>query len=126
MRRLRVGVLDLVTTAPGRLLGGVRADPVSHGDPPPLGHRPGGGRFRGGRFHGGEDRADPEFYRALIRRDLGTLYPFVPEGALEHDPNTYLKAVSQAPPPTIRLRTRAGTGGSAAPAGAGPTPGGEP
>jgi hypothetical protein len=32
----------------------------------------------------------PRFYRELMRRDLGPLWKWLPQGALEHDPNAYL------------------------------------
>jgi hypothetical protein len=34
----------------------------------------------------------PGFYTNLIREDLGSLWGWVPEGGLEHDPNAYLKS----------------------------------
>jgi hypothetical protein len=40
----------------------------------------------------------PAFYRDRIRQDLGPLYQFLPEGALEHDPNAYLKSQVEAEP----------------------------
>ncbi len=33
----------------------------------------------------------PEFYVNIIKRDLGPMYDWLPEGALYHDPNAYLK-----------------------------------
>ena len=33
----------------------------------------------------------PEFYVEHIRKDLGALWEWLPEGALYHDPNAYLK-----------------------------------
>lgn len=35
----------------------------------------------------------PQFYVDLARRDLGALWEWLPEGAMEHDPNAYLKSV---------------------------------
>ena len=32
----------------------------------------------------------PQFYIDLVRRDLGPLWRWLPEGALYHDPNAYL------------------------------------
>jgi hypothetical protein len=40
----------------------------------------------------------PEFYRERIRRDLGPLHQFLPEGALEHDPNAYLNSQRDVEP----------------------------
>ncbi len=39
----------------------------------------------------GESTVLPTFYRDRVRRDLGPLWEFLPEGALEHDPYAYLK-----------------------------------
>ena len=33
----------------------------------------------------------PQFYVDLVRKDLGSLWAWLPEGALHHDPNAYLK-----------------------------------
>jgi hypothetical protein len=48
------------------------------------------------RFFDGESQVVPDFYREKVRHDLGPLWEALPEGALEHDPNAYLKA---QPPP---------------------------
>jgi hypothetical protein len=34
----------------------------------------------------------PQFYLDLVRRDLGLLWEWLPEGALYHDPNAYLES----------------------------------
>ena len=34
----------------------------------------------------------PPFYLDLVRKDLGLLWKWLPEGALDHDPNAYSKA----------------------------------
>jgi hypothetical protein len=34
----------------------------------------------------------PRFYLELVRRDLGLLWEWLPEGALDHDPNAYSKS----------------------------------
>jgi hypothetical protein len=34
----------------------------------------------------------PRFYADLVRKDLGALWRWLPEGALDHDPNAYLAA----------------------------------
>lgn len=39
----------------------------------------------------------PQFYQALIQKDLGPLWDWLPEGALHHDPNAYLKSESSKP-----------------------------
>ena len=36
----------------------------------------------------------PQFYVDLVRRDLGPLWEWLPEGALHHDPHAYLKSES--------------------------------
>ena len=43
----------------------------------------------------GESDTLPEFYAARIRKELGPLYEFLPEGALYHDPNAYLHATTE-------------------------------
>ncbi len=35
----------------------------------------------------------PQFYMDLARRDLGSLWEWLPPGAMEHDPNAYLKSL---------------------------------
>ncbi len=45
----------------------------------------------------GETDVLPEFYRERIRRELGPMYEYLPEGALEHDQNAYLQTVSEEP-----------------------------
>jgi hypothetical protein len=42
-------------------------------------------------FEGETDRI-PSFYTDRVRRDLGPLWEFLPDGALQHDPRAYLKA----------------------------------
>ncbi len=34
----------------------------------------------------------PGFYTAMVRRDLGWLWKWLPEGGLYHDPKAYLKS----------------------------------
>ena len=43
----------------------------------------------------GETDRLPEFYTQRIRKELGSLYRYLPEGALEHDPNAYLHATTE-------------------------------
>ena len=43
----------------------------------------------------GETDRLPEFYAARIRKELGPLYGFLPDGALYHDPNAYLHATTE-------------------------------
>ena len=44
------------------------------------------------RFFHGESTALPDFYRNRVRRQLGAFWEFLPEGALMHDQNAYLKS----------------------------------
>ncbi len=46
------------------------------------------------RFMDGETDQIPEFYRVLIRRELGPLFSYLPAGALSYDENAYLKTES--------------------------------
>jgi hypothetical protein len=34
----------------------------------------------------------PQYYFDLVRKDLGLLWEWLPEGALDHDPNAYSKS----------------------------------
>lgn len=43
-------------------------------------------------FFEGESPTVPRFYQDRVRHDLGSLWGALPAGALEHDPNAYLKA----------------------------------
>ena len=36
----------------------------------------------------------PQFYMDLARRDMGPLWDWLPEGAMHHDPNAYLKSAT--------------------------------
>jgi hypothetical protein len=45
------------------------------------------------RFFEGDTFAIPRFYAERVRRDLGELWKWLPTGALEHDPNAYLKSL---------------------------------
>jgi hypothetical protein len=36
----------------------------------------------------------PQFYHDMVKKDLGPLWDWLPPGALEHDPNAYLKSVT--------------------------------
>jgi hypothetical protein len=52
------------------------------------------------RFFEGETTAVPGFFTQMMRRDLGPLWEALPSGALEHDPNAYLKAQAARPAAT--------------------------
>jgi hypothetical protein len=43
------------------------------------------------RFFEQESDVVPRFYVDRVRRELGPLWEWLPAGALEHDPNAYLK-----------------------------------
>jgi hypothetical protein len=43
------------------------------------------------RFFDQESGVLPRFYVERVRRELGPLWEWLPAGALEHDPNAYLK-----------------------------------
>jgi len=43
------------------------------------------------RFFDGETNVVPSFFVDRVKKDLGPLWEYMPEGALEHDPNAYLK-----------------------------------
>ena len=47
----------------------------------------------------GQSTRLPEFYVDRVRADLGPLWEYLPEGALEHDQNAYLKSVGGATGP---------------------------
>jgi hypothetical protein len=63
-------------------------------------------------FMEGETTELPAFYHARIKRDLGPLYPWLPEGSIMHDQLAYLKSseapVQAAPVPLARGRDTAG------------------
>ncbi len=46
----------------------------------------------------GETTALPAFFLNRVRKDLGPLLEWLPEGALQHDPNAYLKAMQLQSP----------------------------
>jgi hypothetical protein len=56
------------------------------------------------RYFEGESDALPAFYAERVRRDLGVFWQYLPDGALSHDPNTYLKTELAAASPGDELR----------------------
>ena len=65
------------------------------------------------RFFEGESEALPTFYTDQVRKDLGPFFwEALPEGALRHDPNAYLKAheAAQAQLPALAAPPRAPMG----------------
>jgi hypothetical protein len=55
------------------------------------------------RFFEGDTHTVPAFYTNQVRRDLGSLWDWLPAGALDHDPNAYLKAQSAASPVSLTV-----------------------
>jgi hypothetical protein len=62
----------------------------------------------------------PAFYAERIRRDLGSLYAQLPEGALVHDPNAYAKSVAGNGDGLTMIAVRAGRTPSASESRAAP------
>jgi len=56
------------------------------------------------KFFDGETTQVPTFYVERIKRDLGPLWDHLPKGALDHDPNAYLKR-EEAEPELVQLGT---------------------
>jgi len=64
-------------------------------------------------FMEGETTELPGFYHARIKRDLGPLYPWLPEGAIMHDQLAYLRSTeTPAPPATVPLGRSRDTAGA--------------
>ena len=57
----------------------------------------------------------PRFYVHLVRRDLGSLWRWLPEGALYHDPNAYLASEQGRPRPGDEAAAAGGEDGSPGP-----------
>jgi hypothetical protein len=55
------------------------------------------------RFFDGETPSVPAFYADQVRQDLGHLWDALPAGAMEHDPNAYLKSQSSAVAPALTV-----------------------
>jgi hypothetical protein len=66
----------------------------------------------------GETTILPEFYHQRIRKELGSLYQWLPDGALEHDPNAFLKSSTETSP-LVRMTAKT-TAGTRRPAAAAP------
>jgi hypothetical protein len=59
------------------------------------------------RFLEGDTNRLPEFYRQRIQSERGPLFTYLPEGAMMHDPNAYLKTSQvEARPEPIRVGRR--------------------
>ena len=50
----------------------------------------------------GESQVLPQFFIDRVKNDLGPLWEFLPEGALEHDANAYLKSTGGKAPEQAR------------------------
>ena len=50
----------------------------------------------------GETQELPQFYIDRVKHDLGPLWEFLPEGAIEHDPYAYIKSTGGAAPVQAR------------------------
>lgn len=46
----------------------------------------------------------PRFYVDLVRKDLGAMWRWLPQGALHHDPNAYLKSKTEDVPESVEVR----------------------
>jgi hypothetical protein len=46
----------------------------------------------------------PQFYLDLVRKDLGLLWEWLPEGALDHDPSAYSKSEPRRPASGIAIQ----------------------
>jgi hypothetical protein len=69
----------------------------------------------------GETTVLPDFYHNRIRTELGPLYQWLPDGALYHDPNAYLRSTTEAAP-LVRMAAKPTAGTRRQPAGASITP----
>jgi hypothetical protein len=58
-------------------------------------------RFR--RYFEGETDDLPSFYPNRVKRELGPFWEFLPEGALRHDPNAYLRAEGNVGQPLLQV-----------------------
>jgi hypothetical protein len=54
------------------------------------------------KYFEGENKVLPKFYRDIIEKDLGIWNQWLPEGALEHEPNAYLHKSARKAKPQIR------------------------
>jgi hypothetical protein len=61
------------------------------------------------RFFEGETTELPQFFLDRIRKDLGPLWEWLPQGALYHDPNVYLKSQEEQLQKPIRVTVAPGS-----------------
>jgi hypothetical protein len=66
------------------------------------------------RYFEGETTELPQFYLDRIREDLGPLWQWLPQGALYHDQNAYLKSEQERLPMIAELTTTIGSGSAVA------------
>jgi len=50
------------------------------------------------RFFEGESTEIPQFFTEIIRKDLGPFWQWLPDGALNHDPDVFQQSESMAVP----------------------------
>jgi hypothetical protein len=62
------------------------------------------------RYFEGETTELPQFYVDLVRKDLGPLWEWLPQEALCHDPNAYLKSEEEQLQKPIRVTVTPGPG----------------
>jgi hypothetical protein len=60
------------------------------------------------RYYEQETTELPAFYADQVRKDLGPLWQWLPPGALNHDPNAYLKSVTEAAQMPLAMQGPAG------------------
>jgi hypothetical protein len=53
------------------------------------------------RYFEQESEELPPFFVERVKRDLGSLWPWLPEGALHHDPHAYLKEQARTPAASV-------------------------
>ena len=46
----------------------------------------------------------PDFYAEVVQKDLGPMWRWLPEGALQHDPEAYLKSKTEGTTETVQVR----------------------
>jgi hypothetical protein len=66
------------------------------------------------RFFDGESTELPPFYTEQVRRDLGPWWHSLPDGALRHDQNAYLRAHGGAQPAHAPIALRRAPGSETA------------
>jgi len=54
-------------------------------------------------FFNQESTVVPRFYRELVRKDLGDLWEWLPDGAIDHDPNAYRLSGAMETPSAIPI-----------------------